>query len=182
MNAVTTRQESTMMNITFRAPVARLNHVSNDGRVLCHEGYARSVRSRDIPLPLVAQVPDLDDQDGSGNRTRTYNVGNVDTLWVDGSTTNGVLLYAGGRLTTGPLAWHVAGAWELGLMNLQLDLDSLLDSDVFTVTTEESDHAAGPFLTVMTGWCVSALTLSSHAGCWDLPRPTLNFPHAYGQE
>lgn len=153
--------------ITFRGPVARLNRVSNDDRVLCYGDAMNGLRHAEMPLPLMALTPH-----GHAHRRTHSGVGLVDTLWVE-SEEDDIFLMAGGRFGTHPWPWHVAGAVEVGLLKPALDAD---DADEITVFDGKDRRV----LNLMTLWRIRGVTLTSEGSAWDLPPLTLTFPPGYG--
>lgn len=159
--------------ITFHAPVARLNRPSKDGRVLCYADTQETIRRRELPLHLVSNTPDKNHSDTKYREAFSVSrsAGAVEDVWVESEGTD-VFLMARGTFTNSPWGWHVAGALEVGLVNLQLDLD-----DTTTCRIEGDDDLE---LMIFTSWRVMGITVSSGPGAWDIPYPTVSFPPGYG--
>jgi hypothetical protein len=174
-----TRQENTMEHfetldprISWCAPVARLDYVSRDGRVLLDP--AMDPRTRDYPLALLAQIVERE-------TALSHGIGGVEKVYVEGSAPTPYLM-ARGWIDTTPLAWKVAGAVALGLMNFQLDLDAVRDDHVRVITLSDGEASGKDALQeIMTvaQWRVAGITVSASPNAWNLPAATVRFPVSY---
>lgn len=165
-----THEQTLSSRIEFRGAVGRLNCMSKDDRVTADSGVPP--RTRPLPLALLAHLPIQDDE----SRWENNGVGCVDRVYVEGPSPAPWLM-AHGYFDNNPFAWKVTGALSLGLLNLQLDLD---DAKVLQFAMSADDDT--DFVTVITDWCVAAVTISKSPGAWDLPRAKVKFPLSYGED